>query len=79
MMSSTLLPLAVVRLEPIWKMKTALGLPWALSVKGPVSPCEDEDRYTPGVSVCPPRSVVTVASKGCPAALLYAVVKSRCA
>ena len=32
--------LAVVRVLPILKMKTALGLPWALSVSVPVKPAD---------------------------------------
>jgi len=48
--------LAVVSVLPIWKMKTALALPWALSVSAPVSCADDEKQLTPGVSVSPPRS-----------------------
>ena len=33
--SETLVPEPVISVEPIWKMKTALGLPWALSVTLP--------------------------------------------
>ena len=40
---STLLPDAVMSVEPIWKMKTALGLPWALRVSVPVIPSEEAD------------------------------------
>jgi hypothetical protein len=29
---------AVVSMDPTWKMKTALGSPWASSVSGPVNP-----------------------------------------
>ena len=36
----TLDALAVVSVLPIWKMNTALGLPWALSVSAPVN-CAD--------------------------------------
>ena len=43
LMRLTLLPDAVVSVEPIWKMKTALGSPWALSVRVPVRPSEDAD------------------------------------
>ena len=38
----TLLSVAVVSPEPIWKMKTALGSPSALRVTLPVSPRVDE-------------------------------------
>ena len=37
-MRLTLLPDAVISVEPAWKTKTALGSPWASSVKAPVSP-----------------------------------------
>ena len=37
----TLLADAVVRVDPIWMMKTALGMPSALKVSGPVSCAED--------------------------------------
>jgi hypothetical protein len=43
LMRFTLLPDAVVSVEPIWKMKTALGSPWASSVRIPVIPSEDVD------------------------------------
>jgi len=39
----TLLADAVVSVEPAWKMKTAFALPWASSVRAPVSPSEDAD------------------------------------
>jgi hypothetical protein len=35
--------LEVVSVLPIWKMKTALGLPWPLSVSAPVN-CADEEK-----------------------------------
>lgn len=38
---TTLLLAAVVRVVPIWKMKTAFGLPLPLSVTVPVMPTED--------------------------------------
>lgn len=41
LMSFTWLADAVVSMEPTWKMKTALGSPWASSVSVPVSPSED--------------------------------------
>ena len=37
MITWTVALLAVVRVLPIWKMKTALALPWALRVRVPVS------------------------------------------
>ncbi|GHD84980.1 hypothetical protein GCM10010508_06910 [Streptomyces naganishii JCM 4654] len=40
--SRTLLPGAVIRVEPIWKMKTALGSPWASRVTVPVRFSDDE-------------------------------------
>jgi hypothetical protein len=36
-----LLPAAVVRVLPIWKMKTAFGLPLPLRVTVPVMPTEE--------------------------------------
>ena len=42
-MRVTLLPDSVVSVEPTWKTKTALGSPWASSVKAPVSPRDDVD------------------------------------
>jgi hypothetical protein len=36
LISATLLPEAVIRVEVIWKMNTALGSPWASSVTVPV-------------------------------------------
>ncbi len=48
----------VISVEPIWKMNTALGLPWALSVTLPDdSSNELEAVRTPGENVCPARSV----------------------
>jgi hypothetical protein len=40
LISSTLLPLAVVRVEPAWKIKTAAGSFSASKIKVPVSPSE---------------------------------------
>src|SRR4051812_524037 len=72
--------LAVVRVLPILKMKTALALPSAFSVSVPVSWADDEKQYVPGVSVLPPRSCpVRSCVQVCPARLLYAVVTSFCA
>jgi hypothetical protein len=31
---------AVVRVEPLWKTKTALGSPWAFKVSAPVRPID---------------------------------------
>ncbi len=42
LISNTLELLAVMRVLPIWKMKTALELPWALRVTCPVSWAEVE-------------------------------------
>ncbi len=72
--------LAVVSILPILKTKTAAGFPWALSVRVPVSPTDDEKQYTPGVRVSPPRSCpVRSAVHDWLARLLYAVVTSLCA
>ena len=40
LMRLTLLSVAVVSVDAIWKMKTARGSPWASSVRAPVSPSE---------------------------------------
>ena len=37
-------PLAVVSELPIWKTKTALGSPWASSVRVPVNPIVDAEQ-----------------------------------
>jgi hypothetical protein len=42
-MRLTLLADAVVKVEPIRKMKTALGSPWPSSVSVPVSPIDDPE------------------------------------
>ncbi|GGR03358.1 hypothetical protein FHS38_000495 [Streptomyces netropsis] len=68
LMRATLLADPVIRVEAIWKMKTALGLPWASSVTVPVRPSDDVDLYTPVVSVCPVRSPDTLAVSARPAA-----------
>ena len=67
---------AVVRVDPIWKMNTAFGSPWASSVTVPVKPIEEAAWYTPGSKVWPPRSVETTVNGVRPAASLYAVVRS---
>ncbi len=76
LMSVTELSVAVVRVVPIWKIHTASGSFWPSRVSSPVSPAEVSAVYTPGTSVCPPRSAVISKSLGCPAATLYAVVRS---
>jgi hypothetical protein len=45
---------AVIKVEPAWKMKTALGSPPAFNVRGPVSCMALADSYTPGLRVKPP-------------------------
>ena len=40
LMSDTVLPDAVVRVEPIWNTQTALGFPCASRVSVPVMPAE---------------------------------------
>ena len=52
-MRTTLLPEAVVSVEPAWKIQTSLGPPE--SVSAPVSPIELAELYTPGTKVWPPR------------------------
>lgn len=42
-MRLTWLPDPVMRVEAIWKMKTALGSPWASRVSVPVFPSEEVD------------------------------------
>src|ERR1700722_11084146 len=75
-MRATWLAEAVVRVEPIWKMKTAFGSFCASRVSVPVSPIEEDAVYTPGVRVRPPRSPEILAVEAAPAAALYAVVRS---
>src|ERR1700704_2988421 len=60
-------------------MKTAFGSPFASRVTSPVRPSVEEEKYTPGVRVCPAMSGRLVASGARPAASLYAVVRSVCA
>src|SRR5438552_6653078 len=71
----------VVRVDAIWKMKTALASPWASSVRSPEEISSEEvDLYRPGVRVCPPRlPAIVIAPTVRPAASLYAVVKASCA
>jgi hypothetical protein len=71
LINTTLASLAVVRVLPIWKMKTLLGFPWPSRMSCPVNCAEVAKQYTPGVRVLPPRSwPVNVTSHGCPAASL---------
>src|ERR1700735_4119191 len=71
LMRDTLLADAVMRVEAAWKMKTALGLPWASRVRVPVIPnVPAAELYTPGVTVVPPSSVGRVAVTGCAPASL---------
>src|SRR4029077_12129914 len=74
-------PTVVVRVDAIWKMKTALTSPWASSVRSPEEISSEEvDLYRPGVSVRPPRFPASVIAPTVrPAASLYAVVKATCA
>lgn len=78
-MRFTVLLGAVISVEPAWKMKTAAGSDWASNVTVPVSPSAESALYTPGASVCPPRSEDTNVGGVRPAASLYAVVRSACA
>jgi len=80
LMTWTLLLDAVVSVDPILKMNTALGSPWASRVSVPVSWAEDPKQYTPGGRVSPPRSCpVRSLSQGRPAASSYAATRSNCA
>src|SRR2546426_5964367 len=74
-------PDVVVRVDAIWKMKTALASPWASSVRSPDDiSSEDVDLDRPGVRVGPPGFPASVIAPTVrPAASLYAVVKSSCA
>lgn len=74
--SNTFELLAVIRVLPIWKMKT----PLPLRVRFPVKKAEEAKQYTPGVRVRPPRSCpVKLVLHACPAAFAYAVWASACA
>jgi hypothetical protein len=59
-MSFTVLPDAVMRVDPAWKTKTALESPWASRVTVPVNPRPVALLYTPGSRVWPPRSPDTL-------------------
>src|ERR1700694_3052185 len=50
---------ATVSPDPIWKMKTAFGLPLASRVRSPVIASVEVDLYRPGARVCPPKSPAT--------------------
>ena len=52
---TTELPVAVRRVLPAWKIKTAAALPPAFKVKVPARDRELDDEYTPGARVTPPR------------------------
>jgi hypothetical protein len=66
-----LLAEAVVRVEPIWNMKTALGSPSPSRVSWPVSCAEVLNVLTPAIRVFPPRSCpVRFSFVGRPAASL---------
>lgn len=68
---------AVIRVEAILKMKTALAFPPPSSVKVPVIPkVPAAESYVPSVRVVPPSSVPIWEVVVRPAASLYAVVKS---
>ena len=54
---ATLLRLAVVSVEPAWKIQTSLDVPASVNV--PVRASEEAELYTPGVRVWPPRSPTT--------------------
>ena len=48
---------AVMSVDPAWNTQTASGSPWASRVSVPVIANDVGVVYTPGASVCPPRSV----------------------
>ena len=79
MIRLTLLFVAVVSVEPIWKMKTDPGSSWPSRVSVPVSWAEEALVYTPATKVGPPRSAAMAPSDARPAASLYAIVRSDCA
>ena len=56
LMRRTCAALPVVKVVPIWKTKMAFGLDWASRVRIPLRAAEVAKQYTPGKSVCPPRS-----------------------
>ena len=66
--SLTVLLDAVIKVDPAWKMNTALGSFCAFRVTVPVRLSADADLYTPGAKVCPPRSADTTVAGVRPAA-----------
>jgi hypothetical protein len=77
--SETLLLVPVVRLDPVWKMNTALAspCPFKMSVPLRLSAPSELVWYTPGSRVRPVRSAGSEVLVGLsPAACLYAVVRS---
>ncbi len=77
-MSTTELPVPVMRVLADWKMKMALASPFASRMSVPFS-ARVVPAYTPGPRLCPARSAVMVPDAGRPAASLYAVVRSASA
>lgn len=76
LMSTTCELLAVIRVLPVWKMKT----PVPLRVSVPVKKAEEAKQYTPGVRVRPPRSwPVKLVLHAWAAAFAYAVCASASA
>ncbi len=70
--------------EGAWKIQTAFGSPSAFRVSAPLTSSDDEALYTPGtsgaLSLPAEPMVLGMSAVGlCPAALLYAVVKSALA
>jgi hypothetical protein len=74
----TVLLVPAVRVDPVWKMKTALGSPSAFRVRVPVRPSAPSElvSYTPGARVSPVRSAPSWVGGPSPAAWVYAVVRS---
>ena len=52
-MKLIVVPVSVVRVEPAWKMKTALGSPCPFRISWPLTSSEDVALYTPGVRTWP--------------------------
>jgi hypothetical protein len=74
----TVLLVPAVRVDPVWKMNTALGSPSAFRVSAPVRPSAPSEvvSYTPGAKVSPVRSAPSWVGGPSPAAWVYAVVRS---
>jgi hypothetical protein len=68
--SLTVLLEAVVSVDTAWKMNTELRLFCPSKVTVPGRPMEEDAWYTPGASVCPPRSLLTTLGGVRPAASL---------